>query len=202
MRKNFTLLETLVTVVMILVVSTFALAGYWQLVDNARQRVCATNQSAVVAALEIYDLENDGLPAVLGQLKLEHFEKGYAKVIGKSDWSTKFAYFFVKINTPSKVYAAFLTQDNLRKYGVSEKVLHCPADPTTGVSYGMNEDLAGLRLRSLSGSTVLLADCDRATFNPNRLGRELAYRHIINLGTEKIAQVIRKDKEIVKKEER
>ena len=177
------------------ILSTLGIATYRQVLDNARQKVCETNLKTLEAAVEMYALENDALPASLGDLKPSHVKKAYAKVMREEGWLTKFAYFFVKLNTPKEVYAQFLTYDRLGKYGPAAQVFHCPADTNGGVSYGINAQLAGKRWGDISEDTLIVADCDSHTF-----GR-LAYRHIKNLGAKRVALGIKKNKRKVVQEE-
>jgi len=199
MRKSFTLMETIMVVVVIGILSTLGIATYRQLLDNARQKVCETNLKTLETAVEMYALENDALPASLGDLKPSQVKKAYAKVMRKEGWFTKFAYFFVKLNTPREVYAQFLTYDNLGKYGAASQVFHCPADTNGGVSYGINAQLAGKRWRDISEDTWIVADCDNYTFSSSGA---LAYRHIKNLGVRRVALGVKKNKKIGREERR
>ena len=194
MRKGFTLTEVVITVVLIGILSTLGIATYRQVLDNARQKVCKTNLKVLETAVEMYALENDALPASLGDLKPSHVKKAYAKVMRKEGWFTKFAYFFVKLNTPREAYAQFLTYNNLGKYGAASQVFHCPADTNGGISYGINAQLKGKRWRDISQDTLIVADCDTPTFG------ELAYRHIRHLGAKRVALGIKKSKKMTKKE--
>ncbi len=189
MKNGFTLVETVVTVVIILIFATFGLLGYRQVLDNARQRVCTTNLEALGAAVEIYALENDVLPASLSNLKPEHLKKGYAKAIGQRSWSTKFAYFFLKLNSSPEAYAQFLTPGNLEKYGMDPQIFHCPADTNGRPSYGINASIAGMRWKELPENTVLIAEVDSYVFTSLN---QLAHRHIRKLGLDHIGLWITK----------
>ena len=186
-------------VVIGLIIATFTLVGYRQLLENARQRVCSTNLKALGAAVEIYALENDVLPATLGDLKLEHLLKGYAKAIDSRDWFTKFSYFFIKINTPPDVYAQFLTPENLKKYGVTPEIFRCPADTNGPPSYGINANLVGKKLEDIPEGEVVIADCDHYTFTSQD---EFSFRHFSGFGLKRLAQMLtvtEEGKEVVKK---
>jgi len=176
------------------ILSTLGIATYRQLLDNAYQKVCETNLKTLEAAVEMYALEKDALPASLGDLKPSHVKKAYAKVMRKEGWFTKFSYFLVRLNTPKEAYAQFLTYDNLSKYGPASRVFHCPADTNGGVSYGINSKLAGKRWGDIPEDTLIVADCDSHTFG------NLAYRHIKNLGAKRVALGIKKNREKVRKE--
>ncbi|MCD6228268.1 MAG: prepilin-type N-terminal cleavage/methylation domain-containing protein [Candidatus Omnitrophica bacterium] len=192
MKKGYSLMEVIMVVVVGLIIATFTLVGYRQLLENARQRVCSTNLKALGAAVEVYALENDVLPATLGDLKLEHLLKGYAKAIDNRDWFTKFSYFFIKINTPPDVYAQFLTPENLKKYGVTPEIFRCPADTNGPPSYGINANLAGKKLEDIPEGEVVIADCDHYTFTSSE---QLSFRHFSKFGSKKFAQGVKKRKE-------
>ncbi len=187
MKRGYSLIEIIMVVVVSLVIATFTVVGYRQLLENARQRVCSTNLKALGAAVEIYALENDVLPATLGDLKLEHLLKGYAKVIDSRDWFTKFSYFFIKINTPPDVYAQFLTPENLKKYGVTPEIFRCPADTNGPPSYGINANLAGKKLENIPPGEIIVAECDHYTFTSQD---ELSFRHFSGFGLKKLAQML------------
>lgn len=198
MGKSFTLMEVVIVVVLIGILSTLGIATYNQVLDNARQKVCQTNLKTLETAVEMYALENDALPASLSDLKPEHLKKAYAKALREGGWPVKFAYFFVRLNTPKEVYAQFLTYDNLHKYGAASQVFHCPADTNGPPSYGINSNLKGKRWKDISQDTLIVAECDQYTFSSTG---ELAHRHIKKLGAVKVALGVRKDKEIHKYEQ-
>ncbi len=175
MKRNFTLLEMMVIAVIILVLATLALGGYRHVLENARKRVCTTNLRALSSAVEMWALENDFLPATLGQLKQEHLERAYAQVINEGGWLTRASYALIKFDTASEVYAQFLTPENLRRFGVSADIFHCPSDhtpPPGGVSYGINTMLPR-RWDDIPPDMIIVGDCDQHTFS----GSGFARRH-------------------------
>ena len=195
MRKYFTLIELVIVVVVVLILSTFAAGGYRQLIDNARSRVDQTNLKALGAAVGAYTLENDYFPATLGQLRLKDLKKGYARVIKKSDWLTKLAYFLIKVNIPAQASAApFLSMDNLGKYGAVKDIFNDPADTNGPPSYGINVNLAGKRWSDIPADTIIIGDCDNWTFSS---AAGLVRRHSKNLGFVHFANVITKNGKII-----
>ncbi len=199
MKKGFTLAEVMITVIVILILATVGMATYKQVLDNAYQKVCAGNLAVLKSAVEIYAIENDVLPATLGQLKLEHLEKAYARAAEERDWQTKFSYFFVKLNSPRPAYAQIahlndlMDPDEMQKRGIDPQIFICPADhtpPPGGISYGINQALLGLRWENVPSDTAIVGDCDADTF------ASLAPRHIQDFGLTAIAQTITKDSEI------
>jgi prepilin-type N-terminal cleavage/methylation domain-containing protein len=170
-HKGFTLVEILIAVAVLLFLVSIATIGYQALLDNAREAVCTTNVKALTTAVEAYAMENDVIPAVLGDLELRHLEKAYAQVLEESDWFAKFAQHAVNFSLPREAYAErFLTYKNLRQFGVSKKIFQCPADEDGGVSYGINAQFAMKRWDEIDDDAILVGDCDSPTFvNENDL---------------------------------
>ncbi|MBN2119827.1 MAG: hypothetical protein JW734_02060 [Candidatus Omnitrophica bacterium] len=190
MRKSFTLLEIVTVLIVAGILATAGIAGYRQALDNARQKVCGANLQALEAAVEIYALENDVLPATLTQLSPEQVKKAYAKVINNRDLVTRLCYAFVRMNIPRFAYAAFLSEDNLGRYGPHAEIFRCPADRDGGVSYGINSGFAGQPLPSAAVpgvSFVIVADCENSVFSSEG---ELEHRHIKNFGATKLALAV------------
>jgi competence protein ComGC len=172
--KAFTLIETIMIVVVIGILATISVAGYWQLLDNARQKVCESNLETIAAAAEIYSLEHDALPASLSLLEPGHVRKAYAKVMEKKGLSYKVARTFVKMNEPNLAYAQFLTNANLGKYGTEADVFVCPADTNGPPSYGINGNAAGRDWTDIAAWLVIIADSDNYVWTTEA---ELAFRH-------------------------
>ncbi len=193
-KRVFTLIELVTVVIVIGILSGLGVVGYNQVLENAKAKVCATNQKALEKAIEIYSLEHDALPASLGLLRLEDLRKGYAQALKGKELRMGFNYWLIKISTPSQAYAAFLTPDNLKKYGVSEKIFHCPSDSDGGVSYGINADLRDLKWSEIPEGTPIIADCDNYTFNSSTNFPE---RHKRKLLTESFAQMDLKGQAVV-----
>ena len=131
-KRGFTLLELLVVLTVILVLSTIAMFLYQRSLAYAKGTVCQTNLRALHEAITLYSTENDALPASLGQLKLEHLEKGFAKAMEGRAWLIKASTFLIKLDTSDHAYAQFLTYENLKEYGATSEIFHCPADENGG----------------------------------------------------------------------
>ena len=193
--RSFTLLETLMVLVIIGILATLSIAGYWQLLDNARQKVCETNLETLLTATEIYALEHDALPASLGHLHPSQVRRAYAKVMRKRGLVNRLAYAFVKMNTPRIAYAQFLTNNNLSKYGAEAKVFICPSDQSSeGISYGINGHIATCSWDVIPSETPIVGACDNHVFWN---GGDIEFRHIRALGTEQVGIVITKDKSVI-----
>jgi len=162
--RGFTLIEIMVALGALLILGSIAVYAYQKLLDDAREAVCETNVKALTTAVELYTNEYGVVPAVLGDLKMRHLEKAYAQVMKNSDWHTRFAHKFLEMSLSNEAYAQFLTYKNLRRFGVSKKMLRCPEDDNGGVSYGINGNLAGRRWAKLRSNVIVVGDCDSPVF--------------------------------------
>jgi prepilin-type N-terminal cleavage/methylation domain-containing protein len=172
--RGYTLIEVAIVLVIVLVLSSFGIYLYKVALAYAKDTVCQTNLDALETAVQLYAEENDALPASLGHLKLEHVEKGYAKAMEGSEWPIKAYTFLIKLDTSDHAYAQFLTYENLKDYGVTESIFHCPADLNGGVSYGINANLEDKNWIDVGGDDIVVADCDNHVFHSVD---ELAKRH-------------------------
>ena len=173
-KTGFTLLELLAVLTVILVLSTIAMFLYQRSLAYAKGTVCQTNLRALHEAITLYSTENDALPASLGQLKLEHLEKGYARAMKGRAWLIKASTFLIQLDASDRAYAQFLTYDNLKKYGASKNIFHCPADHNGGASYAINSQVQGKTWAEIGRDVILVADCDSYTFSTMD---QLAKRH-------------------------
>ncbi len=164
-EKGFTLTELLVVVSILLVLSAIAMYLHQRVLAHAKEKVCQTNLRALQTAVELYVAENEVLPGILTRLKQEHVEKGYAKAMQDKGWLIKAYTFLIKLDASDHAYAEFLTYENLKEYGVTEKIFHCPADHNGGASYGINSDMEGDSWVNVGNGVILIADCDSHTFN-------------------------------------
>ena len=164
-KRGFTLLELLVVLAVLLVLSSTAMFLYQRGLAHAKETICQTNLRAIHEAITLYSAENDALPASLGQLKLKHLERGFAKATEGKGWLIKAYTFLIKLDTSDHAYAQFLTYENLKKYGAAEKIFHCPADDNGGASYAINGQAQGKAWGEIPKNTILVADCDHYVFH-------------------------------------
>ncbi len=190
-EKGFTLIEMLVVVGILLILSSIAMYLYQRGLAHAKETVCQTNLKALKEAIQFYVSENDALPGTLGELKLEHLEKGYAKAMGNRGWLIKACTLLIKLDVSDHAYAQFLTYENLKKYGVAEKIFHCPADHNGGASYGINTDLEGQSWADVGDDVIVVADCDNYVFDSLD---QLSIRHNHRaLGMTKASKIVEVD---------
>ena len=135
MKRGFTLVEILVIILVVGILATFAFAGYHNLINNSKAEVCKTNLITLLTAVDTYGFENNQIPLTLSQLKKEHLEKAWAKVLQKKNpWKIKLAYFLVDLETKGLAYAQ---TSILERYTGGTKYLICPADETPPLQPGV-----------------------------------------------------------------
>jgi prepilin-type N-terminal cleavage/methylation domain-containing protein len=164
-KKGFTLVELLVVLTILLILSSFGMYLYHRSLAYAKDTVCQTNLRALQESIILYSAENEALPGTLGELKLEHLEKGYAKAMEGRRWFVKACTLLIKFDASDHAYAQFLTYENLKKYGATEKIFHCPGDHNGGASYGINSEVQGKRWSEVHEHTIVVADCDSYVFH-------------------------------------
>lgn len=173
--KGFTLIELLFVAAIIIILASLGMFLYHKGLAYAKETVCETNLRTLNKAIKLYSSENnDALPASLGHLKLEHLEKAYAMVRKDNDWLSKLSLLLLKIDASDQAYAQFLTYENLKEFGISENIFHCPADKNGGASYGMNSDLEGKSWSEVDEEMIIVADSDSYFFYTKN---QLAKRH-------------------------
>jgi prepilin-type N-terminal cleavage/methylation domain-containing protein len=193
MNKGYTLTEILTCLVIVLVLSTAGTLGYQKFVDMGRAATCKSNLQMLNTAVEAYVGEHYAVPAVLGDLKLEHLQKAYAQVMEQTGWLVRFTQFVARNSMSGDVHAEFLTYENLKGYAGSRDFFVCPSDTNGGVSYGINANIRGKRWFEIGNNVVIVGDCDTPVFSGPG---ELRARH--NSG--RVALAVTKGKKVVRVE--
>ncbi|MCF7873532.1 MAG: prepilin-type N-terminal cleavage/methylation domain-containing protein [Candidatus Omnitrophica bacterium] len=190
-RKNFTLIELLIVVIILGTVATFAIPAYRNVVENSKAKVCRTNLKLLIGGVKSYALENDKLPGSLGQLRDRHLDRAWAQILEKEDrWKIDLAYLIVNIDKGKLAFAQGSWDDMIS--------LTCPADdtpPPQGHSYGINKNIANMSLedfKKLPEDTIIVADSNNPTFT-KVLHR---HKHYNLTGASKYGQSATKDKQL------
>jgi len=172
-KKSFTLLEILIIVIILGILTTFAIPTYYNIVQKAKAKGCAVNLRVLMAAVDAYAAENSVLPATLGEIPQEHIERAWAKVLEEEGaWKIKLVHFIVDFDKRTFAYAQ---RPTLREFHRgSRKDFICPADDTVDrsdpnyTSYVLSDTITqgGLRggpisfsqYKALDPETVIIRD--------------------------------------------
>jgi prepilin-type N-terminal cleavage/methylation domain-containing protein len=199
--KGFTLLELLVVLTVLLLLSSFGMYLYHRSLAYAKDTVCQTNLRALQESIIFYTAENEALPGTLGDLKLDHVEKGYAKAMEGRRWLVKACTLLIKFDTSDHAYAHFLTYENLKKYGATKKIFHCPGDHNGGASYGINSEVQGKRWSDIHQHTIVVADCDSYVFHSlDQLSKRHDHKAFAAVKNGEVVELA-EEKEVAAKEE-
>ena len=172
-RKNFTLSEIVIIIVVIAILATIAIPLYTNAVEKAKAKACETNLRVLLGAVENYALEQDRLPGSLSELRNDDIKKAWADILKKEGaWKIKLAYFLADLDKRGLAYAR---ESWLYRYLGTAQYLMCSANTAGGVSYGINSAVANMSLRDYKNSSNLLviADADAVVFT------RPTYRHKI-----------------------
>ncbi|MDD2752434.1 MAG: prepilin-type N-terminal cleavage/methylation domain-containing protein [Candidatus Omnitrophica bacterium] len=200
-KKSFTLIEIMVTLVILGVMATIAIPVYRNVIEDAQAKVCQTNLKVLDAALNIYVMENDAMPGDLSDLSPRVIRKAYAQVMQREDiWKVRLAYSVVGWYKSGFAYAGLL--HDLARGDI--KTLTCPADTTPpregGVSYGMNAALVNIRnqdFRALPNDTDVIGDSETPTFaDPTALTARHAHIGMFGVEADNYSQSVSKGKQI------
>ncbi len=174
-RKGFSILEIMVTLVIVGILATIGFPMYRGMVEDGKAKLCETNLRALKSALDVYVVEHNVVPGALSMIPSKDIDAAYARLEqGKDGWKVRLASWIVAADESAMAYADFL-QDlaagNL-------KMLACPANKAGGTSYGVFQGIEGLTAdsyKALPSGQVLIGDCASATF---KSVDELAKRHV------------------------
>lgn len=181
-KSAFTLLELLITVVIVGILSTIGIASYQSIVEKSKVKVCEQNIKMLTTAVKIYSLENDSLPAALSKVPVHYYNKAYAQVIEKGPKHLKLARKL--INEPifiDHAYAIDFNQENFKDYGTTADAFICPSDKNGGKSYAVNRQTWGQRWNDLPSGMAIIIDSDAGSFNGGAAG-VASKRHKLGFG--------------------
>ncbi len=158
MKKGFTLTEVLVTIIIIGILAGIGIPTYQKAVTAQKSRVCQNHLRILNMSLKLYTLDNNALPASLSEVWPKY--TGMALAQWEEEKRKNRLYCFASWLRKLGLPVAHADTLPASYYNNDISVLTCPADKTkpyrdatgkiTGVSYGLNEDLAGLTPEQLS----------------------------------------------------
>ncbi len=177
MRKNFTVIEIVIAIVVIGILVTIGIPLYNNTVENARARTCELNLKTILGAVEAQTLEHNSFPATLSEINEKNFEFARQKVLKEEGaLKVKLIYFLAKLGDKSAAYAQVPNGPWIHKFIYNNETLRCPSAHGAN-SYGINGSLAGKTYEEYKDepqATIVVGDCDNTSFNGTG---ELASRH-------------------------
>jgi prepilin-type N-terminal cleavage/methylation domain-containing protein len=172
---GFTMIEILISVVVLAVLVSVATVGYAQYRDRSAILIDESNQAVIQAAIKLYAYDNNALPGPLSHLTRDHFDRAYALVSDGKRPYTLFAHLQNAVGLTGTAEAAPLPNRYLGEN--PQKILTCPSDETPpaegGVSYGISPDAANKPLAWMTAhpNDDLVVETDTAS------AETLAFRH-------------------------
>lgn len=173
--SGFTLVEILAATIILTLLAGLSFVAYEKTIEANNERVCQQNQKLLQAAIDIYAMENDVVPATLAMLNSRHIHLAGAKINGKNKENKLVVLFKDTLGIKSAIAQ---TLPSLKKYYDNEtKILRCPADNTISsdqnyTSYNINYDFSNnedIANESLSESALIY---DRETYHKKALSSE------------------------------
>ena len=171
-RYGFTLLELLVTSMILSILVSVGMAMYGRYRASAAMLVDETNQKVLLAAAKLYAYDNNALPGNLSELRSQDLERAYAMV---SEGKRPYTFLaFLQEMIGSMDVAEALTIDKYLPTGTTQqiqKIKTCPMDPTPpsagGNSYGISATAANKSLSWLldpnNATAAIIVETDNLT---------------------------------------
>ncbi len=170
MRKSkaFTVIELMVTVVILTIIVSISSVGYARYRDKAAMLVDETNEKALLAAVKLYAYDTNAMPGSLAQLRTRDLERAYALVTEGKRPYTLFAFFQEQLGLLNIAEAAGPPPLDRYLGGNAAqilKIMTCPLDPNPP-SYGIttgaaNKPLSWLLNPANAGAIVITETAPR-----------------------------------------
>jgi type II secretory pathway pseudopilin PulG len=177
MRKNFTIIEIVIAIVVVGILVTMGIPLYNNTVENARARTCELNLKTILGAVEAQTLERNSFPATLSEISEKNFEFARQKVLKEEGaLRVKLISFFAKLGDKGAAYAQVPNGPWIHKFIYDNETLRCPSAHGAN-SYGINGSLAGKTYEEYKNEPqglIVIGDCDNTSFGGTA---ELASRH-------------------------
>jgi len=114
-KKALTLLEIMVVVVVVGIIASLGVPVYNNIQEEAMAKIDRTNLFVIKSALDIYMMENDGLPGNLSQIPQKYFDNAYAVIMDSADgWKIRLAQFILDQKDKKLAYAFDFPRDHHR----------------------------------------------------------------------------------------
>ncbi|NQT46911.1 MAG: prepilin-type N-terminal cleavage/methylation domain-containing protein [Candidatus Omnitrophica bacterium] len=174
-KKNsaggFTLIELLVGIAIGAIIIALVVDGGRKIRCNAITAKCMSNIRQLGIAIMMYEQDYDALPGALSNLA-PYKRSLYAEDSKRHLFSIKSAH-ALYYPPLGPYYQNYYEDQNeaLQKVGL----LHCPAVPKGQVAYGLNENVVGRSLKSITNKSCFLTS-DASTYLINEIA-DISFRH-------------------------
>lgn len=178
---GISLIEIIACLVCLIVLVSFAVAGYQRYRDRTAMLMDETNQKVLQAAVKLYAYDTGALPGTLSELSPEQLSRAYALVTdGKRPttvlvflWESVGAAMAEAVPLPGKYYNNDLN------------AITCPSDPTPpakgGYSYALSTGWVNRPFKDLldprNADEDLIVESDLPVARTDDAGGQVAYRH-------------------------
>ncbi len=179
-KKSFTMIELLISIIIITIIASISVFTYNKAIDYNKQKICIQNQLLINTLLELYTREENPETITLSAIPDIYFEKALAKIIDIDPLFLRKRIVYKKINSFNNkklCYASELTELIGRK-----DFLICPEDKTptnnNGSSYAIVSSLSNWKTAFPSANSAydayilcrtndipLIVDAESQTFN-------------------------------------
>lgn len=178
---GISLIEIIACLVCLIVLASFAVAGYQRYRDRTAMLVDETNQKVLQAAVKLYAYDTAALPGSLSDLSPGHLSRAYALVTeGKPPYT-----FLAFLRESVGVGVAEAVPLPGKYYNHDLNVITCPSDPTPpakgGYSYALSAGWANRPFKDLldprNADEDLIVESDLPVARTDAAGGQVAYRH-------------------------
>ncbi|NQT47007.1 MAG: DUF1559 domain-containing protein [Candidatus Omnitrophica bacterium] len=154
-RKSFSLIELLVTVAIVTLLLAFTTSGIRRVRCSSMMAQCMSNIRQLGIAILMYEQDYDALPgslAEIGPYKRSYYAKSSRS---KHLFAIKAAH--AQYPPLGPYYQNYYEDENEALQKV--RLLQCPVVPLGNISYGINENIAGRSIRSITNkSCIIMSD--------------------------------------------
>ena len=178
-RRSYSLIELLVTLAIVSLLIALTSGGIRRIRCNSVATTCMSNIRQLGLAIVMYEQDYDALPGSLS--RLDHYTRPvYAREKKEKFFFTKPAH--AESPRLGPYYQNYYTDPDEALQKV--KLLHCPVVPGGQISYGLNENVAGKSMKSITNKSCIMMSDSTAVLIHNVA--DLSFRHC----SENVANVL------------
>jgi len=190
-NKAFTLIEVLITVLIISILSSASLVVWSSMMEKTREEICQQNELILMEALKFYIYDNEAVPTSLSKLVPEYADFAIASLKKSRPQALAMRKIYLALLYIDEGSVAWAARPNFKRYlGMNATVLRCPSKKGSGLSYGFADVLerttlfsgpitkVGIHKIMVANGLPIIADCSTSTFSiSGNTVRGVDYRH-------------------------